>query len=661
MSKMLKTTNSIIYKSKGETLKITAWGPDAVRVQATRRKEIRDDLPGALLAPEASEVVIEENEHDGLSLTNGLLKARFGSMGTLAFERTDEGRILLEEPFRYWSPISSVPARHYRPDGESQNIRVEFKPQDERIWGMGQQRHGFLDHKGTSFNLMHINGEFTVPFYVSSAGYGFLWNHPGIGSVSFSNNRTVWESNDSQQIDYWVVTGDRLKSILASYVRATGLPPVPPERMSGYWQCKLRYKTQDEVLEVARTFKEKNIPIDIIIIDYFHWTEMGDYRFDPECFPDPEAMVAELKEMGIEVVVSIWPAISEHSENLARVEDGNLMIGCRRGMDYQRRLPRHFERDEKPEKMSWEHMHFLDFTNPDTADWIWDTVKQNYYDKGIRHFWLDASEPATKHFDFGNLEYFLGSGDSVGCIYPNKEVEAFVKGLDEEGEKGLLLSRCLWAGGQRYGAAVWSGDINSSFDEMRRQVLMSLHASMSGLHLWHADCGGFRRAGLDCQSDEFHELIIRWLQWSVYQPVCRMHGNRPVNEPWSFGSDVEEILTKWIRLRYELKPYILEEMKKTSQTGVPLVRPLWIEHQDDPACLDIADEFRFGDRFLVAPVLEYKARSRSVYLPKGAEWYDAWSGERYEGGQWMECEAPLDRMPVFLCNSDAGVLKALEC
>jgi alpha-D-xyloside xylohydrolase len=139
-----------------------------------------------------------------------------------------------------------------------------------------------------------------------------------------------------------------------------------------------------------------------------------------------------------------------------------------------------------------------------------------------------------------------------------------------------------------------------------------------------------------------------------------MHGNRPVNEPWSFGPEVEAVLTKWIRLRYEIKPYILDEMKKTSETGLPLVRPLWLEHEGDPVCLDISDQFRFGDRFLVAPVLEYKARSRSVYLPKGDDWYDAWSGERHEGGQWIECQAPLERIPVFLCNSDEGLLKALD-
>lgn len=661
MKNVLMNGNSFTWKRAGETVRITAWGPNALRVQATKGTAIRDDLPGALLAPQpCGHVHIDEAEHLGVQITNGALSCQIDPWGQIRFVRSDTGAVVIEESHEVRGPMDTYPARYYHPTGpRTQRLRMEFSAQKEHIWGMGQQRHGLVDHKGAQIELMNTNGEFAIPFYVSSAGYGFLWNNPAVGDVTFAANRTLWTAQESDQIDYWIVVGDSYRDILCSYVKATGLPPVPPERMAGYWQCKLRYKTQDEVLEVARGFKQRNIPIDIIVIDFYHWTEMGDFKFDPRCFPDPDAMVAELRTMGIEPVVSVWPTVSQFSENIGRVEDERLMIRHRQGLSVQRHMVRkvadeHAVSVAKPR----EYLYVLDFTNPAAGEFAWEKVKANYVSHGIKHFWLDASEPSLKHYDFDHLDLHAGSGASVACIYPNRETEAFASRMREGGiDDGMLLTRCLWAGGQRYGAAVWSGDIISRFEELHRQITMSLHAAMSGLHLWHTDIGGFALKGMDPQGEEFRELLVRWFQWGVFSPVCRMHGTRPVNEPWSYGPEVEEILTSWIRLRRRLKPYILEQLRATSRTGLPLVRPLWIDHQDDPACLGIQDQYRFGDRYLVAPVSAYGARRRTVYLPAGHRWYDVWDGTMHEGGQAVEVDAPLGRIPVFSCDVKDGLIR----
>ena len=237
---------------------------------------------------------------------------------------------------------------------------------------------------------------------------------------------------------------------------------------------------------MARTFQEKNIPLDILIIDFFHWPEFGDYKLDPRDFPDPQAMVDELREMDVELVVSIWPTVSSFSETIQKVEQEDLMIRNRHGLPIMRSFVKNLadEHVEGGSNRIRDYIGFLDFFHPMTREHVWDLVKENYLSFGIKHYWLDAQEPALNRHDVRQFDYFAGSGAEVGCAYPNQVIETFVDGMEaEQVEEGMLLARSGWAGVQRTGAAVWSGDINSTFEEFRKQVAMSLHASMSGLHL----------------------------------------------------------------------------------------------------------------------------------------------------------------------------------
>ena len=248
---------------------------------------------------------------------------------------------------------------------------MTFDGQDgERIYGMGQYQEECLDWKGCTLELAHRNSQASVPFLLSSRGYGFLWHNPAIGAVHFGKNRTTWEAQSTRQMDYWIAAGDTPEEISLAYARATGFAPMMPEYGLGFWQCKLRYWNQEQLLEVAREYRRRGLPIDVIVCDFFHWPKMGDYRFDPEFFPDPAAMVRELRDMGIELMVSVWPQVALTSENYAEMLQQGLLVRA----EYGEQIGMRFVEDSM----------FFDATNPRARRYVWEKCKKNYYDAGIR-------------------------------------------------------------------------------------------------------------------------------------------------------------------------------------------------------------------------------------------------------------------------------------
>ena len=286
---------------------------------------------------------------------------------------------------------------------------------------------------------------------------------------------------------------------------------------------------------------------------------------------------------------------------------------------------------------------------------MWEKVRDGYHRHGIKVFWLDACEPEFYPLDPDNLRYHIGSGMEVGCIYPFYHQQTFFDGLRSTGETDVLtLSRSAWAGSQRFGAAVWSGDIPSTFEALRAQVTAGLNIGLSGIPWWTTDIGGFH--GGDPQSPAFQELVIRWFQFGVFCPLFRLHGVRlpgiewsgAPNEIWSFGEQAYNIIKDLLFLRERLKPYILDLARQAHETGAPPMRPLFYDFPGDRAAYAISDQFMFGPGLLVAPILDQGTVRRMVYLPSGSTWKDAWSGERFSGGCWIDAAAPLERIPVFL-------------
>ena len=644
--------NVLLWELKYEKLMIEAWGRDSLRLRASFGSGIQMELPGALIDPAPGDAQITIDE-DKAVIRNGKIAAELHMNGHLRFINTISGAVLLEEEImRPDDRPGWPPARWYQAgSGELFKIEVRFRPEkDEMFFGLGQQRHGRLDHKGSVIELKHLNTRVSIPFVLSNRGYGFLWNNPAIGRVELGNHATRWVAEATPQIDYWVTAGDTPAEILEHYVDVTGHAPVLPEFASGFWQCKLRYTSQEQLLSVAREHKRRGLPLSVIVIDFFAWSVQGEWEFDRVNWPDPDSMVAELEAMGVKVMVSIWPTVSEHSKYYKEMEERGLLVRNDRGLSLNMTFV-----DNRPEGPV--HLHFYDTTNPEARQFVWEKARESYYRHGIKVFWLDESEPDMWPMHPDILRYHLGSGLAVANLYPLMYAKGFYDGEKAEGEQNIInLVRCAWAGSQRYGAAIWSGDIDSTFEELRIQVRAGLNIGLSGIPWWTTDIGGFFYG--DPDDPKYRELLVRWFQYGAFCPLFRLHGFRmpftwtPTlqggpNEVWSYGEEAYGILKKFLFLRERLRPYIMDQMRAASEKGTPPMRPLFFDFPTDPASYTIEDQFMFGPDLLVAPVIFEGMRSREVYLPAGSDWKDAWAGQVYPGGQTITADAPLDKLPLY--------------
>jgi alpha-D-xyloside xylohydrolase len=313
---------------------------------------------------------------------------------------------------------------------------------------------------------------------------------------------------------------------------------------------------------------------------------------------------------------------------------------------------------------------FFDATNPEARAYVWQLVKKNYHDKGVRIFWLDEAEPEYTVYDFDNYRYHAGTNLQTGNIYPRAYAQGFYEGMSPlQGADIVNLVRCAWAGSQKFGALIWSGDVDSSFESLRNQLAVGLNMGMAGIPWWTSDTGGFH-GGVN-NDPSFRECLVRWFQFAVFSPVLRMHGDRephkkPLsdrggglcasgadNEIWSFGDEVEAILVAYLNVRERIRPYIREQMREAHEHGTPLMRPLCFDFPDDEQAWQIEDAYMFGPDILVAPVLDEGIRQRKVYLPVGCKWLDHAGGDMIEGGSTFVADAPLARIPIFLRENSA--------
>lgn len=655
--------HSLIARRQTELLCIEPWGKDALRVRATqytdftgRRWALSEEISADR---KTADITIDGTQ--SASVQNGRVKATVNAAGVLSFYRDDT--LLLREYYRNYFGTESresrclkIVSRDYKPIiGGDYTLTVRFESNDnERFFGMGQYQQPYLDLKGCVLELAQRNSQVSVPFAVSSLGYGFLWNNPAVGRASFGRNYTEWQALATKEMDYWITVGDTPAQILGNYTAVTGRAPVMPDDLLGLWQCKLRYRTQEEVLQVARRYHELGIPLDVIVIDFFHWTRQGDWHFDPEYWPDPKAMCDELHAMGTKVMVSVWPSVDRKSENFEEMLERGYLIRTERGsiQTYD------FQGDCLE----------IDVTNPEAREYIWEKCKKNYYDYGIDMFWLDNAEPDYAVYDYDNYRYSLGCALEVSNIYPQKYAQAFCDGISAlgKGSEMVHLVRSAWAGSQKYSTLVWSGDVPSTFEALRDQLSAGLNMGLAGIPWWTTDIGGFMTD--DVNDPAFHELLLRWFEFAVYSPVLRMHGDRgphdiPAlsdkeygggslytghnNELWSYGENAFSIMKKLLNTRFSLKPYIEKLMCQANKTGAPLLRTMFYEFPEDEICWGLSDQYMFGSDYLVAPVLEAGQRERDVYLPAGT-WEDVNDRKLYKGGCMVHCDAPLDKIPVFI-------------
>ena len=633
------TENSITLSRKGELVRLSACGENAIRFQGFPDGRIIEEDYN--LMPQKAEAIIEDNGHWG-SITCGRLKCVVGGSGRVTFY-TDGKEILTEKPELTFDDGF----RHYENKGSGLwSARVTFKPnENEHFFGMGHSWDNEFDLKGSSIDIRNVNAKCTIPYVYSSRGYGFLWNVPSTGLCELTKNRTRFTSDCCHAIDYVVIAGNPAEtcSVLSDL---TGHASEMPDWATGFWQSRLRYETQEELLSVARRYKELGIPLSAIICDYFHWTEQGDYKFDPKYWPDVKAMSDELHEMGTKLIVSVWPTINEKSENYWHMLDSNMLMRTVHGSD---RVFNFY---------GWQAE--IDVTNPDTREFVWSKLKENYIDNGVDALWFDEAEPEIHPEQFDNLIWHKGRADKVALLYPYYYSKMAYDGFKSIGRDDIItLTRCAYFGSQKYASLVWSGDIPSSFESLSHQVKAAQNMAMCGIPWWNTDIGGFY--GNDIESDDFRELIVRWFQFGLFSPVMRIHGSRPrhgektpgllepsgdPNEIWSFGERNFEILKDLIFLREKLRPYIKNQMNTAREKGYPIIRPMFFHYPDDEICYTLESQYFFGDDIIFAPIVNKGQTEKEVYIPDG-EWILTKDGKTYTKGTYI-IKAEIDEFIAFV-------------
>ncbi len=713
---------------EGGRLLLTPIHERAVRVQY-RPEGAGAPVPTVTLVSPRRPPCVKSDSRGKITLSTACMQAVFHKAdGSLEF-RDAAGRTVLRE----------VPGRRKVSPGNvrgNQCFAVEqafVSPLNERLHGLGQFQDGHSDLRGVTRRLLQMNSQISIPFVLSSEGYGLLWHQQGLtefnpadeavtleqdpeegpefsihvtgstggftetcrvrtyrgevnlpadGDYTFfldyggmttrheleidghrvmhqenywlppsasirlhlgagrhtvritatkgepvlswraCDATTVFRSPHAQDIDYVVFVGPELPDVLSSLRSVSGGTPLLPRWAYGFWQCRERYETQTQLLENAREHRARRLPVDVMVQDWQYWpsTQWAGMQFDPERYPDPTAMVEELKRMDLRLVVSVWENISRNSD---------LGAACEATGQY---LP---------------DSQWIDMTSPDNRKAHWEAMRTRLKVHGVAGWWMDATEPENDAL--AGVDTFLGPGEFHRLTYPLRVSQAVFEGERESSPetRPCILTRCAFPGQQRFNSITWSGDIGSDWDAFRRQIVAGLNYCASGLPYWTTDIGGFFRPPGQHEDPGYHEILTRWLQFGAFNPVMRLHGFGTETELWRFGAVVEKNARAILELRYRLLPYLYSEAWAVSSRGASMMRPVMVDFPADADAGAHPFQYLFGTAFLVAPVTE-PGDSVAVALPGGTSWWNFWTGEFFQGGQTLEVAAPREQIPLFV-------------
>jgi len=576
-----------------------------------------------------------QSEHDMLwnpamaTIDTGALKVRITTAwGTLEFD-DEQGHRLLEEfqdaPRRY-TPVTVNGENLY-------SVKEQFYPAvQEGLYGLGQHQNGVFNYRGTVLELAQANTDVAIPLMLSTKGYGIFWN---TAALSYFDNRFPSElrftSNASHAIDYYFLYGPEFDRIIHQYRQMTGHAPLYGEWAYGFWQSKDRYKSDDELLQIAGEYRGARVPLDNIVQDWFWWVHQGDPGFTKE-YPDVPGTLQKLHDEHFHAMISVWAVFDPKSQNFQQMKSLGLTIPGT--TDY-------------------------DATNPAAGDFYWNNLVGRLFAQGWDGFWLDSSEPEVAYLHGGesdaelyNRQLHIGNGALYTNVFPLMHTgNVYTRWRAATDRKRVfILTRSGFAGSQRYAATTWSGDVFSTFQAFARQVPAGLNFALSGMPYWTTDIAGYGPpSARDTRDPAYQELYTRWYEFGTFCPIFRTHGHRAndQNELFSYGP-VTPILVSYDKLRYRLLPYIYSLAWKVTSDDSTIMRPLVMDWRTDGKVWNIGDEFMFGPALLVSPVTQEGTTGREVYLPPAAKWYDFWTGKSIPGDQRISAPAPLNRIPLYV-------------
>jgi alpha-D-xyloside xylohydrolase len=529
---------------------------------------------------------------------------------------------------------------------------------NEAIYGLGQQQEGKMSKRNVKLNMVQGNTDDYVPFFVSNKGYGLFWDNYSPTTFEDTPEITTFKSEVGDAVDYYFMQGSNTDGVIASMRSLTGQAPMFPLWTYGYWQSKERYQSQDELVDVVKKYRELGIPLDGIIQDWQYWGDNEHWNameFLNPHFYNPQKMVNDVHSLNAHMAISIWASFGKETKPYAELEKAGALFNF----------------------VTWPEnppgaVKVYDAYNPEARDIYWKYLNKGIFSLGMDGWWMDSTEPDHLQFKASDMDNktYLGSFRKVRNAFPLMTVGGVSQNQRavSSNKRVFILTRSVFAGQQRYGSNTWTGDVVSSWEALKNQISAGLNLSLSGIPYWNCDIGGFFLWNFKnpLENPDYRELYTRWLQFGTFTPMMRSHGTDAPREIYQFGQKggkVYDVVEKYINLRYRLLPYIYASSWDVTNNHSTMTRALIMDFADDKQALNINDEFMFGKSILVSPVTQpmynklqnsvnvedfTSIKTKDVYLPKGNDWYDFWTGEKWNGGQTMKKETPLDIIPLYV-------------
>jgi alpha-D-xyloside xylohydrolase len=535
---------------------------------------------------------------------------------------------------------------------------------DEAIYGLGQQQQGKMVKRNVKLNMIQGNTDDYIPFFISVKGYGLYWDNYSPTLFVDNQDETSFKSDVGDCMDYYFMYGATADGVIAEMRDLTGQVPMFPLWTFGFFQSKERYKSQDELVGVVKKYRDLGVPFDGIIQDWQYWGNnylWNAMDFLNVEFPNPQKMVNDVHSLNAHMIISIWNSFGPMTKQYKELDK----IGAL--MNFQT-WPQSGSEKWPPIKDYPSGVRVYDPFNPEAREIYWKYLNKGIFSLGMDGWWMDSSEPDHLDFvpsDLDNKTY-LGSFRKVRNAFPLMTVGGIYdhQRAVSSDKRVFILTRSAFAGQQRYGANTWSGDVTASWDALKNQITAGLNFSLSNIPYWNSDIGGFFLSRFRKKLDDagYRELYARWIQFGAFCPMMRSHGADAPREIWQFGKKGDKVydaIEKYINLRYLLLPYIYSSSWDVTSNQSSMMRALMMDFPKDKQALDINDEYMFGKSILVCPVTTpmYSkdtnedfgpVKSRELYLPKGSDWFDFWTGNKFTGGQKISKETPLDIIPLYV-------------